>query len=811
MTHQFDRVPSKLKAFRQWVMWKLEEPEGRKPTKVPYNPLFPGKANVQDSSTWGSFEECVAAYEAGGWDGIGFVLTKNDPFAFIDLDDVWTPDENGVFPYGDPQAAFDRQCKVHAEFATYAELSPSGKGLHLICEGEVKRGRRRGGIELYTSERFMTMTGNVYNHELPVEPRQDLLDMLWHQMGGPSDIYDYSTDEPQREDDNTVMSRMFEAVNGDKARDLYNGEWSNYYPSASEADFALIDIIAYYSKNRFQITRIFTYSTLGQREKYTKRPKLVADMINRSFDRQLPPLDLSTLGMLNAEFIEMQREAANGVPHMANDTPAVGSALTAEGTGEAPRSGQPGGSPRDGNTLVARRSTIVNPPGLVGEAADFIYAAAPRPVHEIALVGALGLVAGIAGRSFNVSGTGLNQYLLLLAPTGTGKEAIARGIGKLITAAGQEPNRVPSAADYLGPGEIRSDAALLKWLDKHPCFVSIAGEFGLRLKQMSSPNASGHEIGLKRVMLDLFNKSGAGEILNPMAYSDKEKNTSAINSPSFTMVGESTQSRFYQALDEHMAVEGLLPRFTLFEYDGPRPPLNEHHAWIGPNPELMEKLKRLIVLCTQMQTDGKVMNVEFTPEGKHLFDRFNTFCDSEINGRRGQGLAAEFWSRAHVKAMKLAATVAVGVNPEMPTIDELTGQWATDLIVRDVERMISKFDSGEVGEVSPFQGDEIQQHKDMIKVIRDFLTSKPEVGEKYGMSAAMHAKGVIPASALTRRLVAVASYRKGRISASQAVKNVIQGMLDADELRQLPGSQCNTEFQTTAKLYIVSKPSAIFG
>lgn len=791
-----------MRFYRQWVVWRFEEPEGRKPTKVPYSPLFPGKASVTNPQTWASFEEAVAAFEAGGYDGIGFVLTTDDPFAFIDLDDVWTPDAGGVFPYGEPQAAFERQCKIHSEFATYAELSPSGKGLHLIAEGAVARGRKRGGVEVYTSGRFMTMTGNVYGDELPIVERQELLDILWHKMGGPADIYDYSTDEPQREDDNSVLTRMFEAVNGDKARDLYNGEWSNYYPSASEADFALIDIIAYYSKNRFQITRIFGYSPLGQREKYLKRPNLVANMINRSFDRQLPPLDLSTLAMLNAEFAAMA-EAGKGAPHMADGAPTA----APEGAGI----GQPGGSPSAAEHPIARPSSIVNPPGLVGELADFIFSAAPRPVHEIALVGALGLVAGIAGRSFNVSGTGLNQYLLLLAPTGTGKEAIARGIGKLITAAGQEPNRVPSAGDYLGPGEIRSDAALLKWLASKPCFVSISGEFGLRLKQMSSPNANGHEIGLKRVMLDLFNKSGAGEILNPMAYSDKEKNTAAINSPSFTMVGESTPHRFYQALDEHMAVEGLLPRFTVFEYDGPRPPLNEHHAWIGPNPELLESLKRLIVTATQMQHDGRVQNVEFTPGGKVLFDRFNSYCDSMINASNGQGLASEFWSRAHVKAMKLAATIAVGLNFETPTIDEDCGHWATDLVVRDVLRMIGKFDRGEVGLMDALNGDELQQHKDLLRVIRDLLTSKADVAAKYGMSEAMHSKGVVPLSSLNKRLSAVASFRKDRQPASVAIKRAIQHMLDADELRQLPGSQVASEFNTTAKCYVVSNPRAVFG
>jgi hypothetical protein len=82
---------------------------------------------------------------------------------------------------------------------------------------------------------------------------------------------------------------------------------------------------------------------------------------------------------------------------------------------------------------VNGQSTVI-PPGLVGAVAEFIFEAAPRPVREIALVGAIGFVAGIVGRAFNVSGTGLNLYTLCLAPTGTGKEAINAGISKLVTA-----------------------------------------------------------------------------------------------------------------------------------------------------------------------------------------------------------------------------------------------------------------------------------------------------------------------------------------------------------------------------------------
>src|SRR6185437_14748582 len=68
------------------------------------------------------------------------------------------------------------------------------------------------------------------------------------------------------------------------------------------------------------------------------------------------------------------------------------------------------------------------PPGLLGQIAQFIYKASDYPCYEIALAGAIGLMAGICGRTYNVSRTGLNLYVVFLAVTGTGKESASSGI-----------------------------------------------------------------------------------------------------------------------------------------------------------------------------------------------------------------------------------------------------------------------------------------------------------------------------------------------------------------------------------------------
>jgi primase-polymerase (primpol)-like protein len=66
------------------------------------------------------------------------------------------------------------------------------------------------------------------------------------------------------------------------------------YQSQSEADFALVDIVAFYTQNRKQIARIFRLSALGKRDK-AKRDRYIEYMVEKSFDRQLPKIDIEGL------------------------------------------------------------------------------------------------------------------------------------------------------------------------------------------------------------------------------------------------------------------------------------------------------------------------------------------------------------------------------------------------------------------------------------------------------------------------------------------------------------------------------------
>jgi len=140
-----EAIPQALKALSRWVAWRREERDG-KPTKVPYNVLTGNKASVTDPDDWATFEQAIAAFEAGGYDGIGFVLTADDPFAGVDLDHCLDPNTGVLEPWAS---------SIVDQLHSYTERSPSGEGLRIFVIGKLPPGRRRKGpIEFYDSQRY---------------------------------------------------------------------------------------------------------------------------------------------------------------------------------------------------------------------------------------------------------------------------------------------------------------------------------------------------------------------------------------------------------------------------------------------------------------------------------------------------------------------------------------------------------------------------------------------------------------------------------------------------------------------------------
>ena len=282
----FERIPAELRAFPQWVAWRYVDRGGPKPSKLPFSPRTGQVASVTDATTWATFNESVAALYNGGFDGIGFVFTDADPFTGIDLDDC----------HGDAEAKAV-QDRIFDAFPSYDELSHSGNGLHIIVKGRV-RGSRRGFVEVYSTERFFTMTGNVYR-DAPIVEGGAALDTLMAQMARdkPSSFDASPLYHAATETDEAVFSRATAATNGDKFKRLWNGNGSDLVgdTSGSAIDQALVNMLAFWTKDPAQIERMWLASPQGQRDKTQQRADYRRSTIERAFDRTVATMDFSHL------------------------------------------------------------------------------------------------------------------------------------------------------------------------------------------------------------------------------------------------------------------------------------------------------------------------------------------------------------------------------------------------------------------------------------------------------------------------------------------------------------------------------------
>jgi len=110
--------------------------------------------DIRNAAAAASFTHARGVFSQGGFHGVGFVL-NGDGVVGVDLDNCV---EGGQVLPG--------ATRVLARLgADYVELSPSGRGLHVLGRGAAARtvlGECDGArVEMYSSRRFLTMTGHL--------------------------------------------------------------------------------------------------------------------------------------------------------------------------------------------------------------------------------------------------------------------------------------------------------------------------------------------------------------------------------------------------------------------------------------------------------------------------------------------------------------------------------------------------------------------------------------------------------------------------------------------------------------------------
>lgn len=289
-----------LAAHRQFILYKLVPKPDGKTDKLPVHPQTLQVVTAHDPSAWVDADTAsVLAMACGADYGVAFVFTENDPFFFIDIDNCvqdgqWTP------------VAQDLMNRFRG---AAVEISQSGAGLHIFgtyrgAAPEHACKNKEHGLELYTSSRFVALTGDGAIGDAALDctaPLRNAIETYYPPTmvaaGDPEGWRDGPVPEwSGPEDDDILIAKMLGSksagnVFGKRASvaDLWNNNETALalaYPSLndrdpydrSSADAALASHLAWWTgKDHERITRLMWKSGLV-REKWTRHKTYLREM-----------------------------------------------------------------------------------------------------------------------------------------------------------------------------------------------------------------------------------------------------------------------------------------------------------------------------------------------------------------------------------------------------------------------------------------------------------------------------------------------------------------------------------------------------
>jgi primase-polymerase (primpol)-like protein len=262
-------IPEEMKKEKSWVVRK-----GKLPFQTNGHP-----ADSTNPETWNTFIQCMSIVSE--FDGIGFVFSEDSEIMGVDFDHIY---ENGVW---DTEAL-----EEILSLNSYAEMSPSGSGVHVYVKANIEKALKCGGREMYAKQRYFTVTGNhLENTPYEINQAQEAVNELYNKWINEKENKNIKSETAPNQSpkqspkmtDREIIELAGKAKNANKFKALYAGNWEELgYPSQSEADLAFCSILAFYTQDAAQIDTIFESSGLfrdkWKREDYKDR--VISEALN---------------------------------------------------------------------------------------------------------------------------------------------------------------------------------------------------------------------------------------------------------------------------------------------------------------------------------------------------------------------------------------------------------------------------------------------------------------------------------------------------------------------------------------------------
>ena len=421
------------------------------------------------------------------------------------------------------------------------------------------------------------------------------------------------------------------------------------------------------------------------------------------------------------------------------------------------------------------------PPGMMGELSRAAYMHQKLRNKPLAIITAFACLAGIVGKKYNISGTGLNVYYTVIMDSGSGKDQITKFRDRLYGEIGADGDN-----GHIGSRRYTGPKALANELLVRPSCLSIFTEAGILFS-----SSAGDGAGLLRTILGLYTASGKHEKLAPESYSDSKENLPPLESVALSIVNEATPTTLLRELQKReSAATGELPRMFIHRLDGEVPYESEDDTFF-----LEESLKTKLIALVDACRPGILDSVIEIDRNNEIYMPFSRYCTDQRRVYKGSDeLKASMYTRAAVKLMKLCGLMCA-LDGESKMTQEYF-EWAKSMHEYEMRGLESLFQ----GHTSDDQigGAESVIVNAVIKILSNAFKDK-----KKQVSSKMRNEGVFTKYALSqvvrnnRELRDLDNTRGGRMIKGYQI--VLDAMVDEGVFKQLDDGACASKYMSKAK------------
>jgi hypothetical protein len=279
--------------------------------------------------------------------------------------------------------------------------------------------------------------------------------------------------------------------------------------------------------------------------------------------------------------------------------------------------------------------------GLIRWVYDFYTTVSQFPSPIMGMATALSFCETIFGRRIT-SQTDLrtNDYNVVMAPTGSGKEACETTILKLFAASGY---------DLSHPPDVQSGNGLLSMIHEKPCGIWVCDEFGKTLESLLDKRSNQHLKQIATHLLKIYGKASTN--YGGAAHSSGSKNKTP--QPHLCLLGLTTP-KVFSSITADQVDDGLFGRLAFFVcQDRPKMVISQQEP---PSPVLIEQIKRWIEWSPKgpgnINEDPQPALLQMSEEA---FGRWTEHSQQIRDKMDFEGeLRAGVWCRTAARTMKLA-------------------------------------------------------------------------------------------------------------------------------------------------------------